>query len=221
VPTLRLYDYASSGHCYKVRLLLALLGREYERERIDIFAGDTLTDEFRRINPRRRTPVLEVAPDRYLPESMAILLFLAERSIFMPSIDSDESLWRRGQVYRWLLFEQADFGAVAGARFFRLTGRDEQAPETYAELAQTAANALRDLDQQLTQRPFVTGDDPTVADVALYGYGHVAAEAGLDIDPFPHLQRWLGDMASLDGVIHDLEPYPENARAGRGTSIYA
>jgi glutathione S-transferase len=217
---LRLYDYASSGHCYKVRLLLALLGRDYERVPIDIFAGDTLTEEFRRINPGRRTPVLEVAPGRYLPESMAILLFLAERSTFMPSADDEESLWRRGQVYRWLLFEQADFGALAGARFFRLTGRDEEAPDAYAELAHTAAGALRSVDERLAQAPFLTGEDPSVADVALYGYGHVAEQAGIDIGPFPHVRRWLGDVASLDGVIHDLEPYPENARAGRGTSIY-
>ena len=57
MPELRLYDYAASANCYKVRLLLGQLGREYERVAIDIFGGDTLTDEYARINPFRSTPV--------------------------------------------------------------------------------------------------------------------------------------------------------------------
>ena len=76
-PSLRLYDYAASGNCYKVRLLLAQLDRPYDRIPIDIFAGDTLTDEYGRINPFRSTPVLEIAPGRYLLESNAILAYLA------------------------------------------------------------------------------------------------------------------------------------------------
>ena len=55
---MRLYDYAASGNCYKVRLLLALLGEQYERVPVDIFAGDTLTEEYGRMNPARTTPVL-------------------------------------------------------------------------------------------------------------------------------------------------------------------
>ncbi len=74
MPELRLYDYGASANCYKVRLLLAQLGRRYERVPIDIFNGDTLTDEYARINPFRSTPVLEIAPGRYLIESNAILV---------------------------------------------------------------------------------------------------------------------------------------------------
>lgn len=55
---MKLYDYAASGNCYKVRLLLALLGREVERVPVDLFAGDTLTDAFARLNPAREVPVL-------------------------------------------------------------------------------------------------------------------------------------------------------------------
>ena len=58
---MRLYDYAASGNCFKVRLLLGMLGAEYERVPVDIFGGDTLTCEFAMINPLRETPVLERA----------------------------------------------------------------------------------------------------------------------------------------------------------------
>jgi glutathione S-transferase len=67
--SLRLHDYAASGNCYKVRLLLAQLDREYERVPVDIFAGDTLTEEFGRLNPVRETPVLEEDGADPLPES--------------------------------------------------------------------------------------------------------------------------------------------------------
>jgi glutathione S-transferase len=81
---MRLYDYAASGNCFKVRLLLALLGREYERVPVDIFAGDTLTDAFGALNPLRETPVLELDDGRVLTQSNAILWFLAEGTPFLP-----------------------------------------------------------------------------------------------------------------------------------------
>jgi glutathione S-transferase len=85
MTALRLYDYAASGNCYKVRLLLAQLGREYERVAIDIFDGDTLTPEFERLNPHRSTPVLQLANRRTLIESNAILWYLAAGTPFLPA----------------------------------------------------------------------------------------------------------------------------------------
>ena len=81
---MRLYDYSASPNCYKVRLLLAQLGIEYERVPVDIFGGDTLETEYADINPSRRTLVLEPEPRRYIPESAAILLYLAEGSELLP-----------------------------------------------------------------------------------------------------------------------------------------
>src|SRR5262245_35079703 len=116
---LRLYDYAASANCYKVRLLLATLGRAYERVPIDIFAGETLTDEFYVKNPARSTPVLEVGDGRYLQESNAILAYLAEGTCYMPADAFD-----RAHVLRWLIFEQTDvIPTMGGLRFRILTGR--------------------------------------------------------------------------------------------------
>src|SRR5262245_32791678 len=115
---MRLYDYDASANCFKVRLLLAQLGRDYERVPIDIFAGDTLSDEYARINPARETPVLEV-DGSHLPESNAILCYLADGTEFLP-----RDPFQRAHVARWLLFEQAYVMATIGALRFRLvTGR--------------------------------------------------------------------------------------------------
>src|SRR4051795_13532216 len=98
---MRLYDYAASGNCFKVRLLLGMLGLEYERVPIDIFGGDTLTCEFAMINPLRETPVLELDDGARLAQSNAILSYLAEGTPFMP-----DDAWERGLVAQWLSFEQ-------------------------------------------------------------------------------------------------------------------
>ena len=75
---MRLYDYAPSGNCYKPRLLLALLGRDYERVPVDIFAGETLTAEYAAINPAREVPALELDDGSLITQSGAILWCLAE-----------------------------------------------------------------------------------------------------------------------------------------------
>ena len=148
---MRLYDYAASANCYKVRLLLAQLELPYERVPVDIFAGDTLTDDFARLNPARSTPVLVPDTGPPLPESNAILLHLAEGTTLLPPEPA-----QRAQVYRWLFFEQADvIPAIAGLRFRLMTGR--LSPDAPAARARRAAGEelLRLLDEHLAERSFV------------------------------------------------------------------
>jgi glutathione S-transferase len=213
---LRLYDYAASGNCYKVRLLLHLLDRPYERMPVDIFGGDTLTAAFGRMNPARRTPVLETADGVFVPESNAILLHLAEGTRFLPE-DRDA----RAQAYRWLFFEQSHLEPTVGsARFWRLTGRDERDPQRFATLVDSARSSLAMLDAGLDGRVFLAGDEISVADVAMYAYTHVAHEAGIDMEAWPAVLAWLDRARATDRWMHDLEPYPENARPGAGRSVH-
>ena len=215
MSALRLYDYAASANCYKVRLLLAQLGRGYERVPVDIFDGQTLTDDFARLNPSRSTPVLEV-DGSHLPESGAILAYLAERTPYLAEDPLD-----RAQTLRRLMFEQNDvMNTIGGLRFRLLTGRwtpdDEQ-----ARIRRDAACAtLSLLDRHLARRDFLTGEGYSIADIAVYGYAHVAPEAGLGLGPFPQVRAWLDRVAAQPGHVNDLEPYPANARPGAGRSIY-
>jgi len=209
---MRLHDYAASGNCYKVRLLLALLGQPYERVVVDIFAGDTLTDEFAALNPARTTPVLELDDGQALPESAAILWYLAEGTEYLP----DDRL-ARAQVLRWLCFERALTPAVAGARFQVMTGRtDDETPFLLAK----GREVLGTLDRRLEGRAWVAVDTPTIADIALFGYTHVAHDAGFDLAAHPAIGAWLDRVRALHGYVNDLVPYPPNARPGAGRSIY-
>jgi glutathione S-transferase len=214
--TLRLHDYAASGNCYKVRLLLAQLGRPYERVPVDIFGGDTLTDEFGRLNPARTVPVLETGDGEPLPESNAILVHLAEGTELLP-----DDAAGRAQVLRWLLYEQAEIiPGIAGLRFRLQTGR--LAPDSPAAERRRAAgeDCLRILNGRLEARPFLAGERYTVADIAVYAYVHVAHEAGFDPDEHPAVREWIDRVQGTRGFMNDLEPYPPNARPGAGRSIY-
>jgi glutathione S-transferase len=116
---MKLYDYAASANCYKVRLVLAQLERPYVRVPVDIFAGETLTEEYAARNPARATPVLELEDGALLTESNAILFYLAQGTRFLPAGALDLA-----QVVRWLVFEQTDvMMTMGGLRFRLLTGR--------------------------------------------------------------------------------------------------
>jgi glutathione S-transferase len=213
---LRLFDYAASGNCYKVRLLLAQLDLAHERVAVDIFDGDTLTDEFARINPFRSTPVLQIAPERYLIESNAILVFLAEGTPYGP----DGSV-ERSEVTRWLIYEQTDvMPGIGGLRFRLQTGR--LAPDDPGAVARrsTGEAVLGILDDHLRRRDFLVGDRYTIADIAVYGYAHVADEAGYEVGRWPAFEAWLQRVAEQPRHTNDLAPYPPNARPGGGRSIY-
>jgi glutathione S-transferase len=212
---LRLYDYPASCNCYKVRLLLAQLGRAYERVPVDIFAGETLTEEFAQLNPARSTPVLETAYGS-LPESSAILVYLATGTPFLP-----EDPFEAAQVMRWLIYEQTDvIPAIGGLRFRLLVGRwTEDDPEAVRRRA-AADVVLGLLEAHLATRAFLVAERYTIADIAVYGYVHRADEAGIDLRPFSLVCAWLARIEAQPGYMEDVEPYGANAAPGAGRSIY-
>lgn len=213
---MRLYDYSASANCFKARLLLAQLARPYELVPVDIFGGDTLTDEFAAKNPARSTPVLETDDGRYLQESNAILWFLAEGTSFLP-----DDAFERAHVLKWLILEQTDvMPGIGGLRFRLLTQRlrpDEPAAVRRRELGQAALGLL---DAHLHGRTFFVAERYTIADVSLYAYTHTAPEAGFDLAEFPAVDAWLRRVEEQPRFVNDLEPYPPNARPGAGSSVY-
>jgi glutathione S-transferase len=213
---MRLYDYPGSCNCYKVRLLLAQLGLHYERVPVDIFAGETLTAAFAALNPARTTPVLETGDGRRLPESAAILTYLASGTPLYP-----EDAFEQAEVIRWLVYEQTDvIPAIAGLRFRLLTGRLAPSDPDAVDRLRLAGDVLRLLDGHLGGREFVVADRYTIADIALYGYTHRAHDAGIDVAPYAGVAAWLGRVAAQPGYMEDVAPYGANAAPGAGKSIY-
>ena len=193
-----LYDYLDSGNGYKIRLLLAQLGRHYRWRELDIMHGGTRTPEFLRKNPNGRIPAIELEDGSCLAESDAILWYLAEGSPYVPN----EAL-ARAQVLQWMFFEQYSHEPyVATPRYIvkHLPADSPRQAELPKRLEQGRA-ALAVMEQHLASRQYFVGERYSIADIALYAYTHVAGEGGFDLAPYPSVRAWLARVAAEPGHV--------------------
>jgi glutathione S-transferase len=194
----RLYDFLPSGNGYKVRLLLRQLSIPYELIEMDITRGETRTPEFLAKNPNGRIPLIELDDGRFLAESGAILFYFAEGTRFLPS-----DRWKRAEVLQWMFFEQYShepYIAVARA-WLHLFGLDEERRRQLPQKQKLGYDALGVMERHLAAREYFVGDEPSIADIALYAYTHVADEGGFDLARFPAVRGWLARIRSLPGYV--------------------
>ncbi len=195
---MRLYDYPDSGNGYKVRLLLRQLGLAYDYVAVDILAGASRTEAFLAKNPNGRIPLLELEDGRLLPESNAILFYLADGTALLPN-----DRWLRAQVLQWMFFEQYSHEPfIATSRFWRKHA--ELTPERLAQLEQKFVPghaALGVMERHLGTHSFFVGERYTIADIALYAYTHVAEEGGFSLADYPRLRDWLARVAAQPGHV--------------------
>jgi glutathione S-transferase len=199
--TMRLHDYLPSGNGYKVRLLMAQLGIPFERIEYDITEGETRTPEFLEdVNANGRIPVLETETGEFLPESNAILFYLAEGTPFLPAGRFD-----RAQALRWMFFEQYNHEPnIAVARAWLHVFDTEMTEERRGALEvkqKLGYDALAVMEEHLEGGRFFVGERYSVADIALYAYTHVADEGGFDLGGFPAVRAWLERVSSQPGYI--------------------
>ena len=194
---LRLYDFLESGNGYKCRLLLHQLGIPFERIELDIRHGETRTAEFLAKNPNGRIPTLELEDASFLPESGAILWYLAEGTRFLP-----DTRLERAQVLRWMFFEQYSHEPyIAVLRWWAHSGQLEARAAEVPEKRRAGWAALDVMEAQLRDRPFFVADRYTIADIALYAYTHAAGEGGFDLGGYPAIRAWLARVAGQPGHV--------------------
>jgi glutathione S-transferase len=188
-----LYDSPVSGNCYKVRLLLAHLGIEYERREVDVVDRSNRLELLGDLNPALRVPTLVLDDGRPVAESNAILYYFGEDTRFVPS-----DRYERAQVFQWLFWEQYEHEpAIAVARFLKMySGRPELWEERREELTRRGDRVLATMERHLEGRKWFVGDAMSLADIALYAYTHAADEAGLSLDARQAIQAWLARVAA-------------------------
>jgi len=193
-----LYDNHASGNAYKVRLLLALLGSDYQRVEMDIDAGATRTPEFLGKNPNGRIPVLELDDGRLLAESNAIAFYLAQGTPYL----SDDP-WIRGFTLQWMFFEQYSHEPHIAVSRYILTHlpADSARRAELPRLSPRGHDALAVMERHLSAQPWFAGDAFSVADIALYAYTHVAHEGGFDLTPYAGVRDWVRRCAERPGHV--------------------
>ena len=200
-----LHEDPRSGNCYKIKLTAALLGLPLATRAYDIMKGETRTPEFlAQVNANGRIPVLQIGAGdgaRFLPESNAACWYLAHGSDLIPA-----DRFAQADMLRWMFFEQYNHEPnVATLRFWlRFVGESNLSAEQRAQIMPTrmaGCAALDLMNRHLADHAFFSGAAPTLADIALFAYTHVAEEGGFGLGDYPHILAWFARMEALPDFV--------------------
>ena len=191
-----LYDSGVSGNCYKVRLLLAHLGLDYERRELDVVDRSNRAEVLGDLNPGLRVPTLVLDDGRALGESGAILNYLAEGTEYVP-----EDPYDRARMLQWMFFEQYSHEPYVAVPRFWLTKNVAVDPETLAERQRVGYLAFDAMESHLAGNDYLAAGRYTLADIALYAYTHVAHEGGFDMSPYSAIAAWVERVAAQPGHV--------------------
>jgi glutathione S-transferase len=187
------YGTSDSGNCYKVKLAAEQLRMPYRWVEVDSVKGETRTPEFLARNANGKVPTVQLENGAFLPESNAILHYLADGTPLLPG----ERL-AHARVLQWMFFEQYSHEPyIAVARFWRHF-LDRPVDD---ERMDRGRQALGVMERHLARRRFFVDDRYSIADVALYAYTHVADEGGFDLAPHPAVRAWLARVAAEPGHV--------------------
>ena len=202
-----LYSMQNSGNCYKLRLMMAQLGLIFNIRDIDVLAGETTGEDFLRLNPNGKVPVLVLDDGRTITESGAALFYLAKGSPWLP-----KGRYKQAQILQWMFFEQYSHEPyIAVARFWLSLcpgGREKKAAELPLWL-ERGHKALAVMEQHLLTHDFFAANRYTIADIALYAYTHMAHEGDFDLSAYPAINDWLERVRSQPGHV-PIEWRPDN-----------
>ena len=195
---LTVYGMADSGNCYKVKLALEQLRLPYRWIEVSTAKGETRTPEFLACNPNGQVPMLELEDGGFLPESGAILCYLAEGTPLLPSARLE-----RARVLQWMFFEQYSHEpCIAVARaILRYQPPDSPRRAELPRLRQRGDKALGVMQQHLQTSDYFAGAKYSIADIALYAYTHCAADGGFDLARYPAVLAWLARVKAQPGHV--------------------
>ena len=196
-----LYDYELSGNCYKVRLLLSMLGVKYTSRLVDFYPGrEHKSEAFLKLNPLGQLPVID--DNGYgLRDAQAILVYLASRydgtRLWYPRDDWEQL----GRITMWLSFADQITATASAARL-----HDGLFYEFDIAACRAGAHRLlRILDEHLwfgeqqSSDWLCPGAHPTIADIACFPYVMLSEEGGISRQDYPAIRRWLDRVRRIPG----------------------
>ena len=193
MPTL--YGHPMSGNSYEVKLMLSLLGIDYEWVTVDLLKGEHRQPDFLALNPFGQVPVLTDG-DVVLADAQGALVYLARQydGSWLPT----ESV-ALADVVRWLSITTGEIRqGPESARLYHLFGLKTLNIDRATE---RATFILNQLEQHLSSHPWLIGDAPTVADIAAFPYIALAPDGQIDLSPYPHVLSWIERVKQLPGFV--------------------
>jgi len=204
--TIKLHCFGESGNAYKAALALELSGLEWEPVKVDFFAGETRTPDYREnVNEMGEAPVL-VDGDFRTSQSGAIQAYVTEKSGKFGGKTRDENY----EILRWVLWDNHKLSSQAGMTRFLMNFL----PEKHRNADVIAFNqgrlkaAFQTLETQLAGRDWIVGDSMTNADLSCCGYLYYPEPFGFDRADWPNIDRWLSHIENTPGWKHPYDLMP-------------
>jgi glutathione S-transferase len=197
----RLYCVGESGNAFKVALMLAVCGCDWEPVHVDYFNGETRTDAYRAdINELGEVPVLEHRGER-MSQSGAILTYLSQQLGKFGGRNDKERL----EILRWMLFDNHKFTSYYATLRFLVSFQKNSDPAVIEFLRARVLGAFGIVEKHLAKQPFLLGEEPTIADFSLVGYQYYDEETTIDRAAFPNIRAWTESISRLPGWKHPYE----------------
>ncbi|AIY42316.1 Glutathione S-transferase [Collimonas arenae] len=199
------YSWATpNGH--KIHIMLEELDLPYRAHAVDIGAGDQFKPDFLSISPNNKIPAIVDAdgPDGKpisLFESGAILIYLASKSgKFLGHTDREKF-----NTLQWLMFQMGGVGPMLGqTHHFRIYAPEkiEYAVNRYTNEAKRIYGVI---DKQLSQHPYLAGNEYTIADIATFPWIRSWKNQGIEMSDYPHLKAWFDTISERPAVKRGVE----------------
>lgn len=193
-----LYGFTLSGHCHRAEAFIRLLGLPVQVVQVDLLAGEQRKPEFLALNRFSQVPVIDDG-GTVVADSNAILTYLALRyapdSPWLP-----REPFAAARVQRWLALAAGPLArSAAAARAARVFKRDI---DTSAQVKEAELLFSRmDAEIQAAGTPWLVGEEPTIADLAMYAYTAHAPEGNIALEPYPAIRAWIARVEALPGFV--------------------
>ena len=192
---MKLYDFTLSGNCQKIRMMLAMLGIDYETQSVNLVDKEQFSPEFLAVNPLHKVPVID-DEGFVLRDSAAILIYLARkygRPEWYP--DNPEAM---AEIQQWLSFSVNEvFNGFAIARALIIFKREGD----HGAAVELSRQGLDFMEQHLKDRDWLALERTTIADIACYPYTALIEEGHVSLDPYPGIRAWIGRVEALPGYV--------------------
>ena len=198
-----LFDYPPSQNAWKVRQLLWHLDRPFQCESINAFENKGRGVKRAPVDHWGPAPVVRLEDGRVLSESNTILWYLSGNTAYRP-----EDPFIQAKVFQWLSFE-ADYiqTSVGSLHFWAVTGDPCARPTDLVDDKRATANrALTILNRELATRQFIAADTYSIADIAIFAYAHLAADAGISTHHLPAFEAWVARIRAQRGFLAPTHP---------------
>ncbi len=194
-----LYGHEISGNTYKAKLMMHILGVEYNVIQIDIANKQHKSEAYLKLNPRGEFPVL-VDGENIIWDSQAILIYLARQYQESNSAYNwyPESAAEMAQVTQWLTVANNEiFNSLAKSRVILKLGFEGD----LLECQKKGRQVLRWLDRHLENNYWLANNSASIADISCYPYVALSEEGGFNLKPYTNILKWFGRIKAIQGYI--------------------